>query len=334
MAGEIYGVPIEDAWRRVGSREQLVSIESSTRADGPDAGTRRIRMVNADLEVDVLPDRGLDIGQVRVAGVPLAWVSPTGFRPGTVSDPSGWMRAFGGGLLTTCGLLSYGAPSEDEGERHPLHGTYSSLQARVVRTDVVDGELVVEGLVREVRVFGEHLELRRRISSPIGSRAIRIDDRLVNAGSRAVEPMVLYHVNLGWPLVDEGTELRTPGGLVEARDEAAERGLQSWSRFPASARAFPEQVFRHELPPSTPTAIEVVAARGLAVRIAFDTSVLPALFQWRVAEENGHVVLGVEPATAPTILGRADARARGMLRPLAPGAELSLGLGLEVVVPR
>ena len=214
--------------------------------------------------------------------------------------------------------------------RHPLHGTYSSLPAQIVRSDATDDEVIVEGVVREARVLGEHLERRRRISTPIGSHTVRIDDRLVNAGSQVVEPMVLYHVHLGWPLVDEGTELRTPGGRVEARDAVAEAGLSSWARFPAPTREYPEQVFRHELPSSTPTAVEVVSARGTVLRLGFDTAALPALFQWRVAQAHGHVVLGIEPATAPTILGRADARARGMLRPLAPGEALSLGVELAV----
>lgn len=329
MTGELYGVPVGEAWRRVGSRAQAVSIESSVRSDGPDAGTRRIRIVNGDLDVELLPDRGLDVGQVRVAGVPLAWISPTGF-PALSAEPGGWMRAFGGGLVTTCGLLSYGAPSLDGGTPHPLHGRSSSLKAEVLRTDATGDVLVVEGVVREAEVFGAHLELRRRITTPVGTRILRIDDVLTNRGAQPVEPMVLYHLNLGWPLVDEGTVLETGAARVEPRDAAAERGLDTWSRFPAPAERYPEQVFRHEAPTGD---VRVSNPGGLGVRIGFDTAVLPALFQWRVAEENGHVVLGVEPATAPTILGRADARVRGMLRTLHPGESMSLGVEVEALLP-
>ncbi|MEV8026196.1 aldose 1-epimerase family protein [Microbacterium sp. NPDC080220] len=328
MTGELYGTPTDDVWKRVGSRAQVVSVESSIRTDGADAGSRRIHLVNGDLDVEVLPDRGLDIGQVRIAGVPLAWISPTGF--GALSaEPGGWMRAFGGGLVTTCGLLSYGAPSVDAGTPHPLHGRYSSLRADVVRAEAGADELVVEGVVREAEVFGAHLEVRRRISSAVGSRTLRIDDVIVNRAATQVEPMVLYHLNLGWPVVDEGTTLSTPATRVEPRDAEAAAGLTSWARFPTPVAHFPEQVFRHELPAGERTEVRVESDRGPSVRIAFDTAVLPALFQWRVAEEDGHVVLGVEPATTPTILGRADARERGLLRPLAPGATLSLGVEIE-----
>jgi len=333
MAAELFGAPIGEAWRRMGHRGQAVSIESSIRTDGADAGSRRVRLVNGDLDVELLPDRGLDVGQVRVAGIPLAWMSPTGFPAlAATTDSSRWLRAFGGGLLTTCGLLSYGAPSVDAGVSHSLHGRYSSLKAQITRAEVTDDEVVVEGVVREAAVFGAHLEVRRRIVSPLGSRTLRLEDVIVNRGAQPVEPMVLYHLNLGWPLVDEGTVLRSPATRVEPRDADAECGLETWSHFPAPADVYPEQVFRHELPESERVTIDVDSPRGVGVRIAFDTGALPALFQWRVAERDGHVVLGIEPATAPTILGRADARARGMLQPLAPGAALALGVEVQVVL--
>ncbi len=334
MAAELYGTPIDEAWHRVGHRGQAVSVESSIRTDGADAGSRRIRLVNGDLDVELLPDRGLDVGQVRVAGIPLAWMSPTGF-PALVeaTDASGWLRAFGGGLLTTCGLLSYGAPSVDDGMPHPLHGRYSSLKAQIVRTEVTDHDIVVEDSVREATVFGAHLEVRRRIASPLGSRTLRLEDTIVNRGAQPVEPMVLYHLNLGWPLVDEGTVMHSPAARIEPRDADAERGLERWAHFPAPTDVYPEQVFRHELPASERVTVAVENRRGVGVRIAFDTAALPALFQWRVAERDGHVVLGIEPATAPTILGRADARARGMLQPLAPGAALALGVEIQAVLP-
>ncbi len=335
MGAELYGTPIETARRRLGHIGQAVAVESSVRVDGPDAGTRRIRLVNGDLEVEILPDRGLDLGQVRVAGIPLAWTTATGFPPARLDpDGHGWARTFGGGLLTTCGLLSYGAPSVDDGRAHPLHGRYASLQAQVTRAEVGDEDVVVEGVTTEAELFGAHLELRRRISSPIGSHLLRIEDTVVNRGAEAVEPMVLYHLNLGWPLIDEGSVLRVPSTRVEPRDADAATGLASWSRFPAPDREYPEQVFRHELPSTPRVDVTVVGRRGLSVRIGFDTASLGGLFQWRVAQDGGPVVLGIEPATAPTILGRADARARGLLRPLAPGAELALGLEVEVTPAR
>jgi hypothetical protein len=334
MTAELHGRPIAEAVARLGSLGQAVSVQSSTLTDGPDAGARRIRIFNGPLDIELLPDRGLDLGQVRAAGVPLAWISGTGFAPLAAGDADGrgWMRAFGGGLLTTCGLMNYGPPAEDGGEQHPMHGRYSSLRASIVRAEATADEVVIEGVVREATVFGADLELRRRITVPVGAAEIRIDDVVVNRGARPVEPMVLYHVNLGWPLVDEGTRLQSPATAVTPRDEAAAGGADTWATFPALVEEYREQVFAHELAEGRRVEASVTAPSGLAVRIGFDTAELPALFQWRVAEP-GLNVLGVEPASAATIRGRADARAGGLLRPLAPGAARPFGVRIAVDLP-
>ncbi|MFJ4039441.1 DUF4432 family protein [Microbacterium sp. NPDC090007] len=325
--GELYGRPIDEALRRAGSPAQVASVEQSVRTDGPDAGTRRLRIVAGELDVELLPDRGLDVGQVRHRGVPLAWVSPTGWpRPGA----GGFGASFGGGLVTTCGLLSFGPPSTDAEGEHPQHGRYSGLSASVTRAEVQSDAVVVEATVVEATVLGAHLELRRRLRLPFGEGRVELRDEIVNRGSRPVEPMVLYHVNLGWPLVDAGSVLRSPALDVTARDADAESGRATWAEFPEPAATYPEQVFAHVLPTDRHVSAEVVARSGLGIRISFDTAVLPGMFQWRVARE-GSVVLGVEPATASTILGRADARARGLLRELAPGATWKLGLDIDVI---
>lgn len=334
MAAELYGRHVDEAIARLGSLAQAVSVESSTRTDGPDAGSRRIRLVNGPLDVEVLPDRGLDIGQVRAGGVPLAWISATGFAPLAAGDADerGWMRAFGGGLLTTCGLLNFGPPSLDGGERHPMHGRYSSLRATVTRAEAGPGGVVVEGVVREATVFGADLELRRRISLPVGEPVLRVEDVVANRGPRPVEPMVLYHLNLGWPLVEAGTVLRTPATSVVPRDAQTSAGADTWDEFPDLVADYPEQVFAHEFPAGGRVEASVTSPSGLGVRIGFDSAALPGLFQWRVAEK-GHYVLGVEPATAATIRGRAAARDAGLLRPLAPGEELALGVDISVELP-
>lgn len=326
---ELYGRPIGEARERRGSLLQTASVEASIITDGPSAGMRRIRMVAGDVDVELLPDRGLDLGQVRVGGVPLAWISPTGFPRAGVHDADGrgWMRAFGGGLLTTCGLLNVGPAAQDEGAEHPMHGRFTSLSAAIVRAEATEDEVVVEGVIREAAVFGA-VELRRRISVAVGGRSIRVHDVVRNRGAHPVEPMVLYHLNFGWPLIDEGTRLDSPATAVLPRDADAAAGADTWDTFPAPHLPYPEQVFAHELPPGQPVAVEVVNPRGLSVAVRFDTAQLPGMFQWRVAEP-GTFVLGIEPALVPTILGRSAAREQGLLRPLAPGASIALGVEIE-----
>jgi hypothetical protein len=57
---------------------------------------------------------------------------------------------------------------------------------------------------------------------------------------------------------------------------------------------------------------------GLELAVSFDTTSLPALFQWKLMSADAYV-LGLEPANCPVIEGRAAARAAGALPVLAPG---------------
>ena len=58
--------------------------------------------------------------------------------------------------------------------------------------------------MREARVFGPRLTLRRRITSALGSTKTTIEDTVENAGFGEEPFMLLYHVNAGYPVLDTG----------------------------------------------------------------------------------------------------------------------------------
>ena len=64
----------------------------------------------------------------------------------------------------------------------------------------------VTGIVRYGRLFGRNLELRRTIRSRLGENAIYVVDEFTNRGNARVPHAWLLHINLGYPLVDEGAE--------------------------------------------------------------------------------------------------------------------------------
>ena len=59
-------------------------------------------------------------------------------------------------------------------------------------------------------MFAEDLHLHRRIEADVGGGEIRITDRVVNHGFRPTPHMFFYHVNLGYPLLDEGARYLAP----------------------------------------------------------------------------------------------------------------------------
>ncbi len=309
-------------------------------------GGRRVRITAADgFDVELLPDRGLDLGSVSYQGIPLGFLTPAVLAAAPPAGASAFAERFGAGLLTTCGLDHFGPAIRDDDQTLPQHGRASELPATAVRSETGwhDGRfaLSVSGRMRQWRIFGEDLVWDRTVSTALGSDTLTITDSITNAGAASWPHMMLWHFNIGHPVLDEGTTVVVRRGAGRAptdptpaplpRDAAAEAGLDSWDRFGPPRPGFAEQVFRHTLDPDAGRAEIAVsnADLGLAVIIDVDPRQLPWAFQWTMAG-HGTYVLGIEPANAPVISGRADARAAGVLPVLEPGESRRYDLGIRV----
>jgi hypothetical protein len=251
------------------------------------------------IELRIHPRRGLDLGAAWFHGLPLAWIAPAGEGG---AEAGGWRDAWGGGLVTTCGLDNVGAPSEGIG----LHGTYTFLRAREVVSKRSTSEALVRGIVDDPR----GLRVERAIRTEVGTGRVELVDTTVNSAERPLEAPLLYHVNLGWPLWDTGARVETDAGDVRPRDEDA--APHGWSGAPDPASA-PERVWEHV---GATGAVVVNERLGLRVAIHSD---LPRLWQW-VDPAPGVYALGIEPANC-SVLGRAHDRAEDRLPFLQPGEE-------------
>ncbi|TQO19737.1 uncharacterized protein DUF4432 [Rhodoglobus vestalii] len=309
--------------QRVGSLSQVVRLDSFIEAEGPARGSRRLRVVNGGgIELELHPDRALDIGQLTFEGIPIAWISPTEITAPELYEPEGarWLRTFGGGLLATCGLDNFGPANEDEGEAFGLHGRIGAQKSRVVRAEATDREVVVEAVTRQAAVFGENFVLRRRISTEVGSNSFLLEDTVTNESFDEQPHMILYHINVGWPLLSESTLVDIPAILTVARDEIAEIGIESWNLGDVPTAGFKEQVFRHTLDRQLPARIRVTNPElGLELSLEFAGDELPWLYQWKMVGQ-GNYALGIEPANSPNVFGRSAARAAGEL-PTIPAGE-------------
>lgn len=328
-----------DLLERVGHPEQLAGLEPLVAADGRERGNRSFLAWNGGgLCFQVQADRCLDIGACRYRGVSVAWASPAGEVHPSFYEPEGlgWLRSFPGGLFVTCGLDQFGAPSEDQGERLGLHGRVGNLPARAVAHSAHwEGDeylLEVSGEVRQARVFGENLVLRRRIRTGLGWNRLEVEDTVTNEGFKTTPHMILYHFNLGFPLVSPEARLALASEKVIARDEAAEAGLGEWNRFSPPIPGFREQVFRHLPRADAEGRVQLAVENpglGLSLRLSYLKAELPHLFQWKMMGQGAYV-LGLEPANCSGIEGRAAARERGDLPTLEPGASRTYHLRVEL----
>jgi Domain of unknown function (DUF4432) len=322
----------------VGDLSQVAGVRLIELGDGVERGVRAADVATGGgLEFTVLLDRGMDIGVASYKGLPLAWISPAGFAHPAHFEPEGvgWLRTFGGGLVTGCGLTYLGAAGEDEGELLGLHGRLSHLPARHVGSgqewDMDECSFWVDGELRQARLFGENLCLTRRIEAGLGENRINIHDTVENLGDSSTPLMVLYHINLGFPLLDPSCRLEAPPHNVRPRDKVAEPGIGEWMRFQEPTTGYSEQVFIHDLPADAGgwASVKLVnPTLRLWLQVRYQKESLPNLVEWKQMGQGAYV-LGLEPSNCG-VEGRAKDRARGVLQYLEPDESREFEVEIEV----
>jgi len=325
--------------RLVGTEAQVAGVRLVELADGRTRGVRAADVyTGSGFRFTVLLDRGMDVGAAEHAGRPLAWLHPALASP-ALREPAGigWLRTFGGGLVTTCGLTHYGPPDEEGPEGFGLHGRASHLPAENVRVRQEwrgeDYVLEVEGETWEGRLFGESLRLRRRIATTAGATSFAIEDRIENQGFRPAPLALLYHCNFGFPVVSPESELLVADEECRPRDKDAKKGLGRHRKMDPPEEGYAEQVFFHRpRADGGGWAAAALANRGLGFGgfVRWQVAELPVMSQWKMMGA-GEYVCGLEPATnlmAPT---RRELREQGLLREIEPGATVSFRLVVGVL---
>lgn len=334
-------------WRdKIANPAQLGGIETAVLDNGPGRGTR-IAWVNTGtgLRYKVVLDRAMDIADAFHNQHSLAWLSHTGITsPAPFSDRGAdWLRTFGGGLLTTCGLTHVGGPEADACGERGLHGRISNTAAEVesiIQPDPVAGkmDMSITGKMKETQVLGPNLELKRTISSTLGQSSIRIQDEVLNRGNTQTPHMLLYHLNFGWPLVDEGAAIIWQGAWTSRDGETNSRIFREGNDF----LKCPAPLAEHSGGGEEAAFIDVTADAsgqctcglynaqiGIAVAVRFKKEQLPWLTNWQHWGKNEYVT-GLEPGTNAPI-GQSKAREQQQLLYLEPGESRKYDLEFEVL---
>jgi hypothetical protein len=321
--------------RRVGRLEQVAGVRLVTLGDGLGRGVRVIEFhTGSGFSFEVVVDRCFDIGQCEIGGRPLNWQSNAGIVGPWFyeNDEWGWFRAWGGGMVVTCGLDHTLLAGEDDASdfhqmhnfqtvRFGLHGRVGGLPARLIGYgERWEGDACVlwaEGEVLQSAIFGEHMLLHRRIEARVGESHFTIHDEVENVGHSRVSHMLLYHCNVGFPVVDRGSEL-----LVASLKTTTDYGvpIEGYATLSAPIKDFTEACFEHELVAEPDGKVPVAVVNrdlGLGVYQVFRVGQLPHHTVWRMMGEDTYA-LAMEPSTNRDA-GRRDAKERGELLHLEPG---------------
>jgi hypothetical protein len=325
-----------------GSLSQVCGARSSTLADGRAVGVRAIDVkTGSGLDFTVLPDRAMDIPFASYKGKSLCLVTKTGVVSSTYYEPqeNGWFRSYFAGLLTTCGLSNTGAFCEADGEKYGLHGRISSTPAeRVSIRESWHGDeyaIEIEGSMRESVFYGENLLLNRRIVAHMGEKRFFIHDRVENQGFSRVPLFLLYHFNVGFPLLDEHAELLLNPSRTDYYDDAARDGAPQMRKSQKPTEAYFRQVFLHSLrkDQNGKTAAGVVnrelEGQVLGVYVKFDRTQLPEFFTFKMMGQ-GDYEFGLEPSNCLP-MGRAFEKERTGWKYIEPQSSQDFDLEIGVV---
>lgn len=324
----------------IGHMAQLFEVKEYRMLGGRADGLRAVDVDNGSgLHFTVLPDRCCDFGKITFQGKNVSFISPCGYvAPQYYENPgANFLRSFTAGTLTTCGFNNIGGGCVDNGETLGVHGRLSNtaaeqFSARCVTDEDGTPRAELHGVMRHAVLFGENLLLTRDICCSYGDNTIYFNDTIENIGYHTAPLMRLYHINLGYPLIDEDAQIFVPAKETTPRNDHAASMLDSWDKLMKPRKNFDEMCYYHRLKTDAVgnTAVGVYNPKSaIGMFIEFDTSSLDRLIEWK-SMNQGNYALGLEPANA-WVGGRADARASGDLKFIEAGEVVKSSFALRFV---
>lgn len=303
----------------LGNESQILGVEELRLVGGKGDGMRLLQVRNGGgLELTVSADRCADISRLSLGGVNFGYFSPCGYVSPSYYDKNGngFLKSFTAGFLTTCGLSSVGSPCVDEGEELPLHGTVSNTPAENVYWEISQNEIRIRATVRDEALFSHGLVLQREYTVPIMKNELYLTDTVTNTGYRDTPLQMLYHFNVGYPLLDENTVLSIPSDSIAPRNGHAATDIGNCLMMEKPQRGYEERCYYHHMTGLAEVSVfNPKIKKGLVM--SYDTEALPFFTEWKMMGERDYV-LGIEPGNALPD-GRDVMRKRGLLEMLKVG---------------
>ena len=328
-----------DILKRVGNIDQIAGIREYTMHGSKAEGLKLYNVrTGSGLEFDVLKDKCMDVCSMSYKGTNLSFLSKPGMVSSEYYNPfeMEFLRTYQGGMMYTCGLSNVGSLCEDNGVKYPVHGRIGHTPAgnAGVFSQWINDDYIMEitGEMREAALFGENFVLRRTIATGLGENSLKIKDSVENQGFEKQPLMLLYHFNIGYPLLDKSTKLYIPTEKIIPRDEQAKPGADSYNMIENPVNGYMEQVFYHNVRKNGNGIVSIGVINeklDIGIYISYDKNKLPVLVQWK-SMKSGDYALGIEPANCH-VEGRLKEKERGTLQYIEPGEIKSFSLELGIL---
>ena len=322
----------------IGHPAQLLRINDHIVTDGLAHGIRATDIQNGPLHLTVCADKGMDFPFLRYKGVNLGYIAPCGLVGSGYYNDRGdsFLRGFFAGFLTTCGLDHIGAPCDVDGRHYGLHGRENNLPAEQYAAQLMEDEhgsrYVGSGTMRQAVLFGENLTLERKVTLGYDEAFFSFTDTVTNRGFHQQPHRILYHFNIGYPLLDESAEILLPYRSVEARDAHSQTHFSTRLELSKPLPNQRETAYFYQLNKENDgqTCVGLYNHKlQLGLMIHYNAMLLNHFTQWKMLGE-GEYVLGLEPGNAIPLGFQAE-QALGHVKPLEPWESRTYRFKIQIV---
>ena len=271
---------------KVSNLSQLVSVRRYILRDGKEAGLDVIDCDTGKIRFLVNVTKACDIMQLYHMGQNVSFISKNGFS----NQNMPFLNRFEGGMLYTCGIDSIG----DRDGFEP-HGTLHNTPAKIISTRVDENGIVIEAEISVSSLYSENLVLRRIITANTGGESLRIDDVLCNNGYKDEKYCLLYHVNVGYPMLDDGAEIIADVAEFKPRTKYAED--RKSEMYKITDAYLDEEECCYFLNLNYPRIALVNRKIGKTLKLSYSGNTLQHFVEWK-SMVKGDYALGLEPCTS------------------------------------
>ena len=271
---------------KISNMAQISYVRRYLLTDGKEAGVKVVELNNGIIRLMLNESKALDLMQLWHEGCNISFVTKNGFS----TDSGNFLSRFEGGMIYTCGLDSVGGR-----EGFELHGSLHNHPAKIVRAECdKEGNITVVGVIEVTALFGAKLILTRTVHLAASSSEVEISDSLYNGAFTAQDYCLLYHINVGYPMLDEGVKVKIDAEKIEGRNAVAKSRLASRDVMSGDIPCDEESCYF--IKTAAPVAEVINEKLGKVFRLEYSKDTLPCFVQWN-SFASGDYALGLEPAT-------------------------------------
>lgn len=270
---------------RISNFAQVAGIRRYTITEGREKGLDVIDCDNGNIRFLLNVNKACDIMQLYHKGQNMTFVSKNGFMQRELP----FANRFEGGMLYTCGLDSVG-----EREGFEEHGSIHNTPAQILRSECNENGIIIEAMIRDTEMCGKNLVIKRRIITKIGSDNVTVEDTLVNEGFRDEKYGLLYHVNIGYPMLDVGAKIVADAEKCLPRTKWAEKNMDTAYQISAPVPNLEETCYYPEL--KSPEVSLINEKTGKKLTVSYSGETLPHFLVWK-SIASGDYAVGLEPCT-------------------------------------